>query len=122
MNLFVRIGDEILTSPLEGTFLEGVTRDSVLTLLADWKMKATERKISIDELREAHAKKELHEVFGSGTAAVISPVGTLGFRDASLKIGNGRPGELAMRLYDTITGIQQGRLPDRHGWMKPIEG
>ncbi|WP_257462061.1 branched-chain amino acid aminotransferase [Archangium lipolyticum] len=121
MNLFVRIGDEVITPPLDGTFLPGITRESVLTLLRDWGTKVSERKLSIDELREAHQKGELREVFGTGTAAVISPVGALGFQDGQLLIGNGKVGELSQRIYDTVTGIQYGTQPDRHGWMTLIK-
>ncbi len=121
MNLFVRIGDEIITPPLDGTFLPGITRESALQLLRDWGMKVSERKLSIDELREAHKKGELREVFGTGTAAVISPVGALGFADGELRIGDGKVGEVSQRLYDTVTGIQYGTLPDRHGWMSVIK-
>ncbi|WP_434384938.1 branched-chain amino acid aminotransferase [Melittangium boletus] len=120
MNLFVRIGDEVITPPLDGTFLPGITRESVLTLLRDWRVRVSERKLSIDELREAHQKGELHEVFGTGTAAVISPVGGLGFRDGELLIGEGRVGELSRRLYNAVTGIQYGTLADSHGWMTVI--
>jgi branched-chain amino acid aminotransferase len=105
---------------LDGTFLPGITRESALTLLRDWGMKVSERKLSIDELREAHGKGALHEVFGTGTAAVISPVGGLGFEDGELKIGQGRVGEVSQRLYETLTGIQYGTQPDRHGWMTVI--
>jgi len=121
MNLFVRIGDEVITPPLDGTFLPGVTRHSVLALLRDWGVKVTERKLAVDELREAHARGALREVFGTGTAAVISPVGALGFADGELVIGDGKVGELSQRIYDGITGIQYGRLPDPHGWMTPIK-
>jgi branched-chain amino acid aminotransferase len=121
MNLFVRIGDEVLTPPLEdGTLLAGITRDSILTLLREWGVRANERRISVDELREAQAKGTLREVFGTGTAAVISPVGELGLRDGNLKIADGRIGELSRRLYDTITAIQRGAAPDPHGWMTVI--
>jgi branched-chain amino acid aminotransferase len=121
MNLFVRVGDEVVTPPLDGTFLPGVTRESVLTLLRDWGMKVSERKLSIDELREAHTRGELREVFGTGTAAIISPVGALGFADGELRIGDGRVGELSQRVYDAITGIQYARQPDTHGWMTLVE-
>jgi branched-chain amino acid aminotransferase len=117
MNLFVRLGDEVITPPLDGTFLPGITRESALTLLRDWGMKVSERKLSIDELREAHQRGTLTEVFGTGTAAVISPVGGLGFQEGELTIGNGGMGELSQRLYDALTGIQYGTRPDPHGWM-----
>jgi len=120
MNLFLRIGEEIVTPPLEGTLLRGITRDSVLTLLRHWGLKVSERRISIEEIRTAHARGVLQEVFGTGTAAVISPVGELGFADTSLKIGDGA-GPVASRLKQAITDIQYGRAPDRFGWLSPIE-
>jgi branched-chain amino acid aminotransferase len=120
MNLFARIDDEVVTPPLDGTFLPGITRDSVLVLLRDMGMKVSERKLSIDELREAHRRGELREVFGTGTAAVVSPVGALGFQEEVLTVGDGKPGQLSQHLYETITGIQYGTLPDRHGWMTPL--
>ena len=112
MNLFVRIGDEIITPPLDGTFLPGITRESVLTLLRDWGMKVSERKLSIDELREAHKKGELREVFGTGTAAVISPVGALGFQEGQMVIGDGKVGEVSKRL--AIAPHQPAPLRHRH--------
>lgn len=121
MNLFVRIGDEVITPPLEDTFLPGITRESALTLLRDWGTKVSERKLSIDELREAHKKGELREVFGTGTAAVISPVGALGFEEGELKIGDGKVGPMSQKLFDALTGIQYGTQPDRHGWMTVIK-
>ncbi len=120
MNLFVRLGDEIVTPPLDGTILAGITRDSSLRLLRDWGLPVSERRVSIDEIRRAHARGELQEVFGTGTAAVISPVGELGFPDGSLTVGNGTPGEVSERLYEALTGIHYGTKPDRYGWMVPI--
>ena len=117
MNLFVRIGDEVATAPLSGTILPGVTRDSVLTLLQKWGVPCRERPISVDELLAAHRTGVLKEVFGCGTAAVIAPVGELGYQEQRLVINEGRVGELSQRLYDTITGIQYGRVPDTHGWL-----
>lgn len=116
MNLFVRIGDEIVTPPLEGTILGGVTRDSVITLLRDWGLSVTERRLSVDEVVDAHRNGTLKEVFGSGTAAVVSPVGELAFRDRRMTITGGVIGELSRRLYQAITAIQYGEEPDRHGW------
>jgi branched-chain amino acid aminotransferase len=120
MNLFVRIGDEVVTPPLDGTLLAGITRDSVLALLRDWGVPVSERRLSTDELREAHRRGELREAFGTGTAAVISPVGAFGFADGELEVGGGGMGELSQRLYEAITGIQFGNVPDRFGWMTPI--
>ena len=120
MNLFVRIGDEVATPPLDGTILAGITRDSSLRLLRDWGVPVTERRISIDEIKRAHARGELKEVFGTGTAAVISPVAELGFPDGTLTVGDGQPGDVAERLYDALTGIHYGVKPDKYGWMVPI--
>ena len=120
MNLFLRIGDEVITPPLEGTILAGVTRDSVLTLLRSWGVKASERRISLDEVQAAAKAGTLREVFGCGTAAVISPVGEFGHSDGIIPVGNGQVGELTRRIYDTITGIQSGQLPDTHGWLTEV--
>jgi branched-chain amino acid aminotransferase len=120
MNLFVRIGDEVITPPLDGTFLPGITRDSALALMRHWGMKVSERKLSITELRAAHAKGELKEVFGTGTAAVISPVGALGFAGGNLVVADGKVGEVSQRLYQAITSIQYGTAPDTFGWMTPV--
>ncbi|MDX2191709.1 MAG: branched-chain amino acid aminotransferase [Gemmatimonadales bacterium] len=117
MNLFVRFRDEVATPPLDGTILPGITRDSVLKLLAHWGVPHRERAVSLAELRAAHAKGDVLEVFGSGTAAVISPVGALGTAAGELVIGDGGPGELAKRLYAAITGIQYGEQDDPFGWM-----
>lgn len=120
MNLFVLIGDELITPALEGSILAGVTRDSVISLAREWGMKVSERRISIDEVAEAHTKGTLKEVFGCGTASVISPVGELAWDGSGRKIGNGGIGPVAQRLFDTISQIQRGILPDRHGWVVDI--
>jgi len=120
MNLFLRIGDEVITPPLEGTILAGVTRDSVLTLVRGWGLKMSERRVSLDELQAAEKAGELREVFGCGTAAVISPVGEFGYSGGTLHVGNGQVGELTRRVYDTITGIQSGQLPDTYGWLAEV--
>jgi branched-chain amino acid aminotransferase len=116
MNIMVKIGDEVITPALGGTILPGVTRDSVLTLLRDWGVKATERQIAIDEVVEAHRSGQLKEVFGTGTAAVISPVGELAYRGQRMVIQGGGIGPLTQRLYDAIVGIQYGQTPDPHRW------
>ncbi len=120
MNLFAVIGDEVVTPPLDDTLLAGVTRMSVLALLRDWGVKVSERRVSIDELRAAQANGTLREIFGTGTAAVISPVGELGFEEGPMTIGDGSVGELSTRLRAEITGIQYGRVPDRFGWMSGV--
>jgi branched-chain amino acid aminotransferase len=120
MNLFVRIGDEVITPPLEGSILAGVTRDTVLSLLKEWGARASERPLSIDELLAAHRAGTLKEVFGSGTAAVISPVGQLRLGSERIVIQEGQIGEVARHLFDAISGIHYGDLPDPHGWMVPL--
>ncbi len=116
MNIMVRIGDEIVTPPLTGTILPGVTRDSVLTLLHKWGLKATERPISIDDVVHAQRRGTLKEVWGTGTAAVISPVGELAYKGERMVISDGKTGALTQRLYDAIVGIQYGQAPDPDGW------
>lgn len=116
MNLFVKIGDEVITPPLEGTILPGVTRSSVLTLLSDWGVKVSERRVSIDEVMAAHTRGALQEVFGTGTAAVVSPVGELAYRGEKMVINRGEIGLLTQNLYDAIVGIQYAQAPDPHGW------
>ena len=116
MNIMVRIGDEVVTPPLSGTILPGVTRDSVLALLRKWGLKASERQISIDDVIHAHRRGALKEVFGTGTAAVISPVGELAYKAERMIINDGTIGPLTQRLYDAIVGIQYGQAPDPDGW------
>jgi branched-chain amino acid aminotransferase len=121
MNMMVRIGDEIATPPLGGSILAGVTRDSAITLLREWGITVNERPIGMEEIIAAHRAGTLREVFGCGTAAVITPVGALGWKGTDLVINGGKPGEIARRLVDAITGIQYGRAPDTHGWMTDID-
>ncbi|MGH9163279.1 MAG: branched-chain amino acid aminotransferase [Vicinamibacteraceae bacterium] len=116
MNLFLVIGDEILTPPLEGSILAGVTRDSVITLARDWGLTVAERRVGLDEIEAAHRDGRLKEVFGTGTAAVIQSVGTLVHDNGELVIGGGGTGPLAQRFYDAITRVQYGEDPDPHGW------
>jgi len=120
MNLVVRIGDEFITPPLGGSILAGVTRDSIMTLLRSWGMAVSERPIAIDEVLAAHRNGALREVFGCGTAAVITPVGELGWRGERIVINGGAAGEVARKLYDAVTDIQYGRAPDAHGWMTTV--
>jgi branched-chain amino acid aminotransferase len=115
-NAFFLIGGEVFTAPLEGTILPGITRDSVITLLKDWGIPVREERFTIDSVFDADAEGQLAEVFASGTAAVISPVGELRWKDRDIIIGENKIGALSQRLYDAITGIQSGRLPDTHDW------
>jgi len=119
MNIMLKIGDEGLTPPLTGAILAGVTRDSVLTLLRDWGVPVSERPIAIEEVIAAAQDGRLAEMWGTGTAAVISPVGELAYKDDRITISGGRTGPLTQRLYDAIVAIQYGRAPDPHGWTEP---
>ena len=110
MNVMFLIDDTIVTAPLEGSVLPGVTRDSIIHILKDWGYKVEERELSIDELMEAGRNGKLTEAFGTGTAAVISPVGQLYYKGEEVVINNFKTGELTQKLYDTLTGIQWGRL------------
>jgi branched-chain amino acid aminotransferase len=116
MNIMMKIGDEVITPPLHGTILAGVTRDSVLALTREWGLRVSERPITIDEVIEAAHRGTLKEVWGTGTAAVISPVGELAYKGERIVVHGGRIGELTQKLYDTIVGIQYGTIPDTRGW------
>lgn len=116
MNIFFKIDGKIVTPMLNGSILPGITRNSVCQLCRYWGMEVEERKISVDELIEAQKTGKLEEVFGSGTAAVISPVGKLRYLDEVMTIGDGSIGPVSQKLYDTVTGIQWGRIADPFGW------
>lgn len=120
MNIFFVIDDTLITPQLNGSILPGITRDSVLGLAKHWGMDVDERKISIDEIFSAHRSGKLQEVFGSGTAAVISPVGEIRFQDKTIQICNGKVGPVANRFYSEITNIQYGRTEDPMGWVKKV--
>lgn len=121
MNIMLRIGDEVITPPLNGAILAGITRDSALTLMRAWGWKVSERTIGIDEVVAAAKDGSLKEMWGTGTAAVVSPVGELGYKDQRLVINGGKTGELTQKLYDAIVGIQYGTAPDPFGWAQPID-
>ena len=116
MNIMFKIAGEIYTAPIEGTVLPGVTRDSIIHILKDWGYKVNETKVAIDDLMKAGHDGTLEEVFGTGTAAVISPVGELAYKDDVVIINNFEIGALSQRLYDHLTGIQWGREEDKFGW------
>lgn len=120
MNIFFVIDDELVTPALSGSILPGITRDSVLQLAGHWGLKASERKISIDEVLEAHRRGGLTEIFGSGTAAVISPVGELKYEDTVITIGDGTVGPIAHRLFNAIMDIQYGKAEDPLEWVEPV--
>ncbi len=121
MNIFFKIGGTLVTPPLRGSILGGITRDSVLKLAKQLGMPVEERLLSIDEVFEAHEKGTLEEVFGTGTAAVISPVGGLIWGDREIEINHNEMGPAAATLYETLTGIQYGTVDDLQGWVYPLE-
>jgi len=119
MNIFFVFKDEVVTPSLDGTILAGNVRDSVLHLLRQQGRKVSERRLPLSEVLEKCQAGELLEAFGTGTAAVISPVGLLHARDRDWEINGGKTGPVAIELLKTISGIQRGTLPDTFGWMSP---
>jgi branched-chain amino acid aminotransferase len=117
MNIMFVIDDILITPSLEqGSILAGVTRDSVITIAKDWGLKIEERTISIAEVTDANNRGKLQEVFGTGTAACISPVGILHYHNEDIVINGNKIGPIAQKMYDYITGIQYGEIEDRYGW------
>lgn len=116
MNIFFVINGKVVTPSLNGSILPGITRKTVLALAETLGYEVEERRVSIDELFEHYEKGELEEVFGTGTAAVISPVGELQFKDQKMVINNNETGKVTQALYDNYTGIQSGKLDDPHNW------
>jgi len=121
MNVFFKIGDEVVTPSLDGSILPGITRDSCIRLLKHWGIKVSERKLAVQELYDAHAAGKLVEAFGTGTAAVISPIGELNWSGNVITVAEGKIGELSAKLYETITGIQSGALKDELNWISEID-
>jgi len=120
MNMFFVIGDEVITAPLAGSILGGITRDSVIKMVRDWGLKIKEKSISINEVLAAASNGQLKEAFGTGTAAVISPVGQITYKDKDYIIASGKMGKLSQRLYDEITAIQYAEKSDPYGWTEKI--
>ncbi len=120
MNIFFLIDDTLVTPALTGTILPGVTRDSVITLARDWGVRVEERTISIDEVLEKAGSGQLKECFGTGTAAVISPVGSLYYKGKTIQINGGETGPVAQKFFDAITSIQYGEKEDTYGWIDII--
>ena len=116
MNIFFKIDGKVVTPALNGSILPGVTRNSVIQLCKHFGYEVEERKISAEELVKAQKDGKLEECFGTGTAAVISPVGKLRYVDDVMVINNNEIGELSQKLYDTLTGIQWGKCADEFGW------
>ena len=116
MNVFFVIDDEIVTPMLTGSILPGITRKSCIELLKNWGYRVSERRLSVDELLQAGKEGRLKEAFGSGTAAVISPIGELKIDEHVLQLSDGKIGPISQKLYDQLTGIQWGRVPGPEGW------
>lgn len=121
MNVFFKINGEVITPSLEGTILPGITRMSTIELLKKSGIPVTERRISIQELYDAHAAGKLDEAFGTGTAAVISPIGEFSWDGRVITVNEGKIGPVAAKVYETITGIQSGEVEDTFGWAQKVE-
>lgn len=121
MNIFFKINGTVITPMLNGSILPGITRDSVIALCREWGILVEERKVSVDELYEAAKSGTMEEVFGTGTAAVISPVSHLRFQNHVLKVKDGGIGELSQKLYDTVSGLQRGQIADTRGWVVEVK-
>lgn len=120
MNVFFKLNGEVITPKLNGSILEGITRKSVIDLLKSWGLTVKERKITIEELFAAYENGEVEEAFGTGTAAVISPIGEMKWKERQIVINNRETGELAQKLYQTLTGIQTGKESDPFGWVVKV--
>lgn len=120
MNVMFLIDGEVYTAPIEGTVLPGVTRDSILTILRDWGYPIHEEHLSVDDLMAAAREGRLQEAFGTGTAAVISPIGELCYKGEKATVNNFETGPVTQKLYDTLTGIQWGNLEDKFGWTREV--
>ncbi|HRR41806.1 MAG TPA: branched-chain amino acid aminotransferase [Syntrophales bacterium] len=115
-NMFFMIGDELITAPLNGSILPGVTRDSVIQLAKSWGVKVSERRLGMDEVMGAIANGTIREAFASGTAAIVSPVGQIYYQGKEYLIADGKTGQLTNRLYEEILQIQYGQKDDPFGW------
>lgn len=120
MNIFFVIAGKLVTPPLSETILSGITRDSLLRLAPSLGLAVEERPVAVDELLDGALSGRVSEAFGSGTAAVVAPVGELGHRDELVRIGDGEVGKVTRLLYDTLTGIQYGRVADPLGWLRKL--
>lgn len=119
MNIFFVLNDVVLTPNLSGTILQGITRDSIITLLKEKGYKVEERPVSMEEIYDAYTKKQLVEVFGAGTAAVVANVNRIGYKNHELLFDKSQ-WELSTMLKNEINGIRKGRIVDTHGWILPI--
>jgi branched-chain amino acid aminotransferase len=121
MNVFFKINGEIITPALNGSILPGITRDSIIELLKHWGVPVSERRISMEEVHEAYKLGHLEEAFGTGTAAVISPIGEFLWNGEEMLVQSGETGELSRKLYDTLTGVQTGKVADELNWTTKVE-
>ena len=121
MGIDVVSAGEIYTAAIDGSVLPGVTRDSIIHILRDWGYTVNEGKLSVDDLMKAGHDGTLEEAFGTGTAAVISPIGEFLYKDDSVRINDFKTGELTQKLYDYLTGIQWGREEDKYNWTTTID-
>ncbi len=121
MNIFFKINGTVVTPKLNGSILPGVTRDSALQLCRMWGIPVEERTVSVDEVVRTAESGEMEECFGTGTAAVVSPVGELRYEQEKMPISGNKIGELTQRIYDTITGIQLGRIEGPEGWSVEVK-
>ena len=120
MNVMFKINGKIITPALTGSVLPGITRKSCVELLKDWGYEVEERLFSVDELFAAVENGELEEAWGTGTAAVVSPIGNLFYKGKEYTVSDNKIGELTQKLYDNLTGIQWGKKDDTHGWIEPV--
>ncbi len=121
MNMFFVLEDQLITAPLTGSILPGITRDSVMRIAKDWGIKMSERAITIDEVISGAKNGSLNEAFGTGTAAVISPVGQITYRGEDFVVAGSKMGDLSQRLYNEIVAIQYGEKEDPYGWRMKID-
>jgi branched-chain amino acid aminotransferase len=119
-NAFFKIDGKVYTAPLEGSILSGITRDSAIKLMKGWGYEVIEKRMTIQELKDLHEDGKLEEAFATGTAAVISPIGTLGWNGEDMIINRGEIGELSQKLYDSIASIQYGKSDDKFGWITKL--
>jgi len=120
MNVFFRIGDTVITPATSDSILSGITRKSVVEILKDWGMNVEERKLSIEEVAEEYKKGNVKEVFCTGTAAVITSIGKITWNNQCMTFNDNKTGELTLKIYDELTGIQLGNRPDTRGWTYKI--
>ena len=121
MNMFFKFKDALVTPPLLGSILGGITRDSIIKLAKHMGIPVEERRLTVQDVFDAAEKGELEEAFGSGTAAVVSPVGRLAWNDKEITISGGKIGACTQKFYDTLTGIQFGTVEDPFGWVLKID-